>query len=132
MSRWKLAATEAEAMPASRREPASPSAPSLAQPTRATPAGTTGERRDTPRAKPSRAAQTPPPGKTEPVTPGDEGDAPAAAPVPDEARQGEVYICPMHCVPKGSDHEYTSAVPGDCPVCGMHLVKQQPDAAGHD
>jgi len=29
------------------------------------------------------------------------------------------YYCPMHC-----EGDKTYGVPGDCPVCGMHLVKQ--------
>ncbi|MDA8244205.1 MAG: efflux RND transporter periplasmic adaptor subunit [Elusimicrobia bacterium] len=31
--------------------------------------------------------------------------------------QAEVYYCPMH-------PDYTSDRPGDCPICGMHLVKR--------
>ncbi len=31
--------------------------------------------------------------------------------------QQEVYYCPMH-------PDYTSDRPGDCPICGMHLVKR--------
>lgn len=32
--------------------------------------------------------------------------------------QAEVYYCPMH-------PDYTSDRPGDCPICGMHLVKRE-------
>lgn len=42
------------------------------------------------------------------------------------ARQKEIYHCPMH-------PNYTSDKPGDCPICGMHLVKSEekpaPEAA---
>lgn len=30
------------------------------------------------------------------------------------------YYCPMHC-----EGEKTYDHPGDCPVCGMHLVKAE-------
>ncbi|OGR68680.1 MAG: hypothetical protein A2081_03830 [Elusimicrobia bacterium GWC2_61_19] len=30
----------------------------------------------------------------------------------------EIYYCPMH-------PDYTSGSPGDCPICGMHLVKRE-------
>jgi len=33
------------------------------------------------------------------------------------ARKKEIYYCPMH-------PNYTSDKPGDCPICGMHLVKK--------
>lgn len=36
------------------------------------------------------------------------------------AQQKEVYNCPMH-------PNYTSDRPGDCPICGMHLVKKEPE-----
>ena len=32
--------------------------------------------------------------------------------------KAEVYYCPMH-------PDYTSDRPGDCPICGMHLVKRE-------
>ena len=32
--------------------------------------------------------------------------------------QAEIYYCPMH-------PDYTSDKPGDCPICGMHLVKRE-------
>ncbi len=32
---------------------------------------------------------------------------------------GDKYYCPMHC-----EGDKTYDKPGDCPVCGMHLVKQ--------
>jgi len=32
--------------------------------------------------------------------------------------QAEVYYCPMH-------PDYTADRPGDCPICGMHLVKRE-------
>lgn len=35
--------------------------------------------------------------------------------------KAELYYCPMH-------PDYTSDRPGDCPICGMHLVKKE-DAA---
>lgn len=34
------------------------------------------------------------------------------------AQQKEVYYCPMH-------PDYTADKPGDCPICGMHLVKKE-------
>ncbi len=34
------------------------------------------------------------------------------------AQQKEIYYCPMH-------PNYTSDKPGDCPICGMHLVKKE-------
>ena len=33
---------------------------------------------------------------------------------------GELYYCPMHCE---GDKKYSK--PGNCPVCGMHLVKEE-------
>ncbi|MBC8108600.1 MAG: hypothetical protein H7Z14_18595 [Anaerolineae bacterium] len=42
--------------------------------------------------------------------------APAAAPAPDGA-QG-MYVCPMH-------PEVVSDVPGQCPKCGMKLVRKE-------
>jgi len=33
--------------------------------------------------------------------------------------QGDVYYCPMHC-----EDEKTYDEPGNCPVCGMDLIKQ--------
>lgn len=36
--------------------------------------------------------------------------------------QAEIYYCPMH-------PDYTSDRPGDCPICGMHLVKREAAAA---
>lgn len=33
-----------------------------------------------------------------------------------------VYECSMGCVKPGESHPYTQIGPGDCPVCGMHLV----------
>jgi Cu(I)/Ag(I) efflux system membrane fusion protein len=36
--------------------------------------------------------------------------------------QKAVYYCPMH-------PDYTADRPGDCPICGMHLVKREPAAA---
>jgi len=38
------------------------------------------------------------------------------------AAQKEIYYCPMH-------PDYTSDRPGDCPICGMHLVKKEAAAA---
>ena len=35
--------------------------------------------------------------------------------------QGEIYYCPMH-------PDYTADRPGDCPICGMHLVKKENSA----
>ena len=32
--------------------------------------------------------------------------------------QLEIYYCPMH-------PDYTANKPGDCPICGMHLVKRE-------
>ncbi len=32
------------------------------------------------------------------------------------------YQCPMSCVKPGETHPYTHVGPGDCDVCGMHLV----------
>ncbi len=34
------------------------------------------------------------------------------------AQQKEIYYCPMH-------PNYTADKPGDCPICGMHLVKRE-------
>ena len=34
------------------------------------------------------------------------------------AQQKELYYCPMH-------PNYTADKPGDCPICGMHLVKKE-------
>ena len=39
------------------------------------------------------------------------------------AGQKELYYCPMH-------PNYTADKPGDCPICGMHLVKKEAPAAG--
>ncbi len=36
--------------------------------------------------------------------------------------KAEVYYCPMH-------PDYTSDKPGDCPICGMHLVKRESASA---
>ena len=36
----------------------------------------------------------------------------------DKEKQEAKYYCPMHCE---GDKIYD--MPGDCPVCGMHLVK---------
>ncbi|MBI5246361.1 MAG: efflux RND transporter periplasmic adaptor subunit [Elusimicrobia bacterium] len=41
---------------------------------------------------------------------------------PHEAHQTAGYHCPMH-------PSYTSANPGDCPICGMQLVAIEPSAA---
>ena len=35
--------------------------------------------------------------------------------------QVEIYYCPMH-------PDYTANKPGDCPICGMHLVKREKTA----
>lgn len=32
------------------------------------------------------------------------------------------YLCPMSCVKPGETHPYSHVGPGDCVVCGMHLV----------
>ena len=43
-----------------------------------------------------------------------------------------VYVCPMHCVQPGHHEPYSQQGPGDCPVCGMHLVlkpDEQPQPA---
>lgn len=37
-------------------------------------------------------------------------------------RDTRVHECPMACVKPGESHPYTQVGPGDCPVCGMHLV----------
>ena len=39
----------------------------------------------------------------------------------DAQAQADLYYCPMH-------PDYTSDRPGDCPICGMHLVKKEPAA----
>ncbi len=40
--------------------------------------------------------------------------------ITDPSEQGEgKYYCPMHC-----EGDKTYDKPGNCPVCGMHLVKQ--------
>src|SRR5690242_13720903 len=39
------------------------------------------------------------------------------------AHEGELYQCPMHPT-------YTSDRPGDCPICGMKLVKVEHQDAG--
>ena len=39
------------------------------------------------------------------------------------AEQHELYRCPMH-------PEFTSDKPGDCPICGMHLVKVEQEKNG--
>ena len=56
---------------------------------------------------------------------------PFAASACDAARGGtahaqdqRVYECPMHCKLPGHSEPYTQRGPGDCPVCGMHLVPQ--------
>ena len=36
-----------------------------------------------------------------------------------DKQDGGKYYCPMHC-----EGDKTYDKPGDCPVCGMHLVKQ--------
>ncbi len=54
---------------------------------------------------------------------GHEGQAPAAV----EHGAGDVYYCPMRC-----EGEKTYAAPGRCPVCGMYLVKEGEEEAGHD
>ena len=36
------------------------------------------------------------------------------------AKTGDVYICPMH-------PNYHSDKPGTCPICGMNLVKMDPE-----
>jgi hypothetical protein len=33
-----------------------------------------------------------------------------------------LYECPMLCVAPGDTHPYHHTGPGDCVVCGMHLV----------
>ena len=38
-----------------------------------------------------------------------------------------IYVCPMHCVQPGHTEPYSQHGPGDCPVCGMHLVPKPPD-----
>lgn len=40
-----------------------------------------------------------------------------------------VYICPMRCVQPGHTEPYTQHGPGDCPVCGMHLVVKPEETA---
>ncbi len=35
------------------------------------------------------------------------------------ASETAAYYCPMHC-----EGDKTYDKPGDCPVCGMHLVKK--------
>jgi len=42
---------------------------------------------------------------------------------PGAAQQGDLYQCPMH-------PSYTSDRPGDCPICGMKLVKVDRQDAG--
>ncbi|HBB68285.1 MAG: hypothetical protein A2X28_05595 [Elusimicrobia bacterium GWA2_56_46] len=37
-------------------------------------------------------------------------------------QKAEIYYCPMH-------PDYTADRPGDCPICGMHLVKRENAAA---
>lgn len=39
---------------------------------------------------------------------------------PDKTGSGERYYCPMHC-----EGDKTYDQPGDCPVCGMHLKKEE-------
>ena len=39
----------------------------------------------------------------------------------EKSGEGDVYFCPMHC-----EGDKTYDKPGDCPVCGMHLVKAEP------
>jgi hypothetical protein len=44
-----------------------------------------------------------------------------------QAQDHRVYECPMHCKLPGHPEPYTHVGPGDCPVCGMHLVpREQP------
>jgi Cu(I)/Ag(I) efflux system membrane fusion protein len=55
------------------------------------------------------------------------GSSPQAAPAhgpQSEAQPKEQYICPMHPT-------ITSDHPGDCPICGMKLVKVAADAQGN-
>lgn len=60
--------------------------------------------------------------------PGDDGDAQIHHHGSDSSpkkghshhNQGDRYYCPMHC-----EGEKTYDKPGDCPVCGMHLVKEE-------
>lgn len=40
---------------------------------------------------------------------------------PQQGQQKVVYYCPMHPT-------YTSDRPGDCPICNMKLIKQEPEA----
>lgn len=48
------------------------------------------------------------------------------APVEDPPNQQVAWVCPMHS-------DYTSAVPGTCPLCGMTLVKAEPfDVRNYD
>ena len=39
-------------------------------------------------------------------------------------QKGDRYYCPMHC-----EGDKTYDKPGDCPVCGMHLVKEESQAS---
>ena len=45
------------------------------------------------------------------------------------AQDQRIYECPMHCKLPGHREPYTQRGPGDCPVCGMHLVPRS--AAAH-
>lgn len=40
-------------------------------------------------------------------------------------KEQEHYQCPMKCKVEGEDAPYTQAHPGQCPVCGMDLEKQE-------
>ena len=39
-----------------------------------------------------------------------------------QSNDTRVYECPMLCVAPGQTHPYQHTGPGDCVVCGMHLV----------
>ena len=39
---------------------------------------------------------------------------------PKKANSGDEYYCPMHC-----EGDKTYDKPGNCPVCGMHLIKEE-------